>query len=357
MGCSPQRCLALITQLSGSTARGAIGDILLIVRSVPLSHVWPRCRREREDLRILVSPTSVLLCNSLMQRQSMSVTHRMRKWVPSAPPPKFKLPYNGGSETQGHFKPDVAQVGRCAVRLSKARQPSKKPTSLTDVKVILLAKPRTPIGVTGDSKNKVQCDDRDHGPVGTLAGAQYWHKRLWGTWDHTACETATVRRCSGSCLCRVSPSRIWASPDERSEKRCATCGSLENVLSLFCRDGSFARKCELRASLLTQSRWLHLLIGPHGSAWPECSSGFYQVWLKSTQTAPHPPAPSPASEVAEKLRPVSAVHDMLICILSEGYMRRPGQLLRTMTQACRSISLWFKQGNKASVCPVSLFQS
>lgn len=171
MGCSPRRCLALITQLSGSTARGAIGDILLIVRSVPLSHVWPGCRQEREDLRTLVSPTSVLLCNSLTQRRSMSVTHRMRKCV--TPPPKFKLPYNGGSETQGHFKPDVAQVGRCAARLSKARQPSKKPTRLTDVKVILLAKPRTPIGVTGDSKNKVQCDDRDRGPVGTLAGARY----------------------------------------------------------------------------------------------------------------------------------------------------------------------------------------
>lgn len=79
MGCSPRRCLALLTRLSGSTARGATGDILPIVRSVSLSHVWPRCRQEREDLRTLVSPTSVLLCNSLMQRRSMSVTHRMRK--------------------------------------------------------------------------------------------------------------------------------------------------------------------------------------------------------------------------------------------------------------------------------------
>lgn len=45
-----------------------ISDILIIVFTIPLSHIWPCCRQESEDLRTLVSPSSVLLCNSLMQQ-------------------------------------------------------------------------------------------------------------------------------------------------------------------------------------------------------------------------------------------------------------------------------------------------
>ncbi len=52
-------------------------DIMRIVVSVPLSHVWPYSRQESEDFRsakTLVSPTSVILCNPLTQQLNISVT-------------------------------------------------------------------------------------------------------------------------------------------------------------------------------------------------------------------------------------------------------------------------------------------
>lgn len=53
--------------------------------SAPFSHVWPHCRQEKENLRTLVSPSSAVLCNLLMQHLSISYTlnEEMRGKVPT----------------------------------------------------------------------------------------------------------------------------------------------------------------------------------------------------------------------------------------------------------------------------------
>lgn len=163
----------------------------------------------------------------------------------------------------------------CVKGAAKPRHPSKKTAMLTDVKVICLRNQELRSGLRETRKTKCSA---------TIATAAQWEHWQVHNIDRSAregreitqhvklarCSTAPVPVCVVFCPLEFEHHRMR---DQRSDY--GVRGSLENVPFL-------SKKCQLLATRLTQSRWLHLLIEPHVSAWPDGSSDFLQVWLKST---------------------------------------------------------------------------
>lgn len=148
------------------------------------------------------------------------------------PHPKVKLPCSGGSETKGRFKPDVARVGRCAGRLSKARHPSKKTAEAHRCQSYFACE-------TKNSDRGYEGLEKKQSAVRRLVTAAQWEH--WQVLNidtnaregHEITQHVKLPRCTAApvpvCVA-FRPLEFQAPPDERSEKQCAACGSLEKKM-------------------------------------------------------------------------------------------------------------------------------